>query len=935
MANTSTKKKTSSSSPAKSGAKSGKGGQRGSGASRQTASAAKKPTSKPAARKPRELSEKEKSARRQRWALLLFALSILLYSVVFIEGRSVWAWCHNAMLGFFGFCAYIWPALPAYAGFVLACDRPLSDRNTTVIGISVISTFLGALIHVAGKGADYLAMASVGKQIKDAQLLTGSIRSGGVFGALIGSVFGKCGKTPAVILLVIITAVALILVTGITIIGIIGFFKRTANKVGDYTDRQAEKSLERRDRLEAERLERERIAEERALRRAEKRMGDDKFAPKVVGAGGDAPVIPGIGDPVGEDSDDSFSEDYAVDGIDDEGNVTPVYVPDFSGAGGVMIETDGTVLPTDADVAKPQADKPDTPLAPVVHEMPEPVSMQAKRSKKKDDDIPPFEPDEPGDDKLLEEMYMKPDIDCLELPSKQNGIGHPEEIEHNSKVLIETLASFGVKARIVDVYRGPSVTRYELEPAEGVKISKITSLADDLALRLAASGVRIEAPIPNKSAIGIEIPNKLKSIVTLREIIDTPQFAEAKSRLNVALGKDITGNVVCTDIAKMPHLLVAGTTGSGKSVCLNSMIISILYNAKPNEVKLLMIDPKQVEFLVYNGIPHLMVPVISDARKAAGALGWAVLEMQKRYKTFSERGVRDITGYNKFVDRLHEERERNGEPIHEEGIGGEELPERMSQIVIFIDELSDLMMIAPSEVEDSICRLAAMARAAGMHLVIATQRPSVDVITGVIKANIPSRIALSVSSQVDSRTILDMAGAEKLLGYGDMLFNPVGLSKPRRVQGCFVSDNEVERVVEFIKTQEKSSYDDDIMEEIDRQTVEPKKKPGSASSSDDGDSDTDEMLPKAIEVVVEAQMASTTLLQRRLKLGYARAARIVDQLEERGIVGPFEGSKPRQVKLTKQQWMEMNALAPDKVPDARDVEETIELTEGETEDDFE
>ncbi len=487
--------------------------------------------------------------------------------------------------------------------------------------------------------------------------------------------------------------------------------------------------------------------------------------------------------------------------------------------------------------------------------------------------------------------YQKPPIECLKYANNAGAMNYEDELKNNATKLVDTLNSFGVSTKIVDICRGPSVTRYELQPAAGVKISRITSLADDIALALASSGVRIEAPIPNKSAIGIEIPNKNRATVSLREIIETPVYRNAKSKLNVGLGKDITGNTICADIAKMPHLLIAGTTGSGKSVCLNAMIVSILYNSTPDEVKLLMIDPKQVEFTVYNGIPHLLVPVVSDPRKAAGALGWAVTEMLQRYKMFSENAVRDIKGYNKLA-------------------ATSETLTPMPHIVIFIDELSDLMMAAPNEVEDSICRLAQMARAAGMHLVIATQRPSVNVITGIIKANIPSRIALSVSSQVDSRTIIDTAGAEKLLGYGDMLFSPVGVSKPVRVQGCFLSDEEVESVVKFIKTQgEEKQYDEKVMEEIERQAVL-EKKPSASSSSSDGDSGEggDEMIPKAIEVVVEAQMASTTLLQRKLKLGYARAARIIDELEQRQIVGPFEGSKPRKVLISKQQWMEMNAL---------------------------
>lgn len=516
------------------------------------------------------------------------------------------------------------------------------------------------------------------------------------------------------------------------------------------------------------------------------------------------------------------------------------------------------------------------------------------------------ESQKPADNKTVEKPrvspnsnYQYPPLECLEEPPSVNAANYSDEMKMSAQKLVDTLKSFGVETKIVDISRGPSVTRYELQPAAGVRINRISNLADDIALNLASSGVRIEAPIPNKSAVGIEVPNRSRTMVTLREIVDTPQFRSAKSKLNVALGKDITGNIACADLAKMPHLLIAGTTGSGKSVCLNSMIVSILYNASPDEVKLLMIDPKKVEFSIYNGIPHLLVPVVSDPRKASGALGWAVTEMLNRYKLFSENNVRDMKGYNALCRKSEDKTP-------------------LPHIVIFIDELSDLMMAAPNEVEDSICRLAQMARAAGMHLVIATQRPSVDVITGLIKANIPSRLALSVSSSIDSRTILDVAGAEKLLGNGDMLFNPVGIAKPVRIQGCFLSDEEVESVVSFIKNQEKADYDEEVLKEIDRQAAVEKKK-GSSANMADGGEEADEMLPKAIEVVVEAQAASTTLLQRRLRLGYARAARLVDELESRGIVGPYEGSKPRKVLITKQQWLEMNALSGD-VPESSDEE---------------
>ncbi|MDK2802220.1 MAG: DNA translocase FtsK [Oscillospiraceae bacterium] len=482
---------------------------------------------------------------------------------------------------------------------------------------------------------------------------------------------------------------------------------------------------------------------------------------------------------------------------------------------------------------------------------------------------------------IIEEEYKIPPLTFLKkfVPTDNEDIS--QELKGNAERLVDTLKSFGVQTRVIDISRGPAVTRYELQPSAGVKISKITNLSDDIALNLATAGVRIEAPIPNKAAVGIEVPNKNVDIVTLREIIESDDFKNSKSKLTVALGKDITGNMAIADLSKMPHTLIAGSTGSGKSVCINSIIVSILYKSSPEEVKIVMIDPKVVELGIYNGIPHLLVPVVTDPRKAAGALNWAVTEMLNRYKIFADSGVRDLAGYNKFANKKDDIKP-------------------MPQIVIIIDELADLMMAAPNEVEDAICRLAQMARAAGMHLVIATQRPSVDVITGVIKANIPSRIAFAVSSQVDSRTILDGSGAEKLLGRGDMLFAPMGSSKPTRVQGCFVSDTEVEQVVSFIKNKDNPDYDEEIIHEIEKQSVVANQK-----EKNSGDNLEDAMLMPAIRCIIESGQASTSYLQRKLKLGYARAARIIDDLEDRGIVGPYEGGK-RKVIMSKQDFLEMN-----------------------------
>ena len=503
----------------------------------------------------------------------------------------------------------------------------------------------------------------------------------------------------------------------------------------------------------------------------------------------------------------------------------------------------------------------------------------------------PSEPAAPAVPAAPARPYQIPSIDFL-----QNGVsraGDPavdQEMKEKAGILVDTLKSFGVTVRITGIFRGPSVTRYEIQPAAGIKVSKITGLADDIALSLAAQGVRIEAPIPGKPAIGIEVPNSHKDTVSLREILESDSFRSSKSKLAFAVGRDIAGNAVIGDIARLPHMIIAGATGSGKSVCTNSIIMSILYHATPEEVKLILIDPKIVEFTVYEGIPHLLIPVVTDPKKAAGALNWAVQEMQRRYNLFAENSVRDLGDYNAAAAQPNS-------PL-----------EPMPQIVVIIDELADLMMTTSKEVEDAICRLAQKARAAGMHLIIATQRPTTDIITGLIKANIPSRIALSVMSQVDSRTILDTGGAEKLLGHGDMLYLPNGKIKPVRVQGCFTSTKEIEKVVDFIKSQTQSEYSNEIMEQVE-QNIPVTKAEGKAKEQRKGSGEPEpgsdeDIFERAIEVVVEAGQASTSSLQRRLKLGYARAARIMDELEEKGIIGPYEGAKPRRVLMSKEQLAE-------------------------------
>ncbi len=517
------------------------------------------------------------------------------------------------------------------------------------------------------------------------------------------------------------------------------------------------------------------------------------------------------------------------------------------------------------------------------------------------------------------EDYVFPPISLLNEGEELNDEYSVKELREIASKLQKTLTNFNVDARVINVTRGPTVTQYEVQPNAGVKVSKILSLSDDIALNLAAKSIRIEAPIPGKSAVGIEVPNKTKETVYLREVLESDAFQEAKSKVSFALGKSIDGEPYVSDIAKMPHLLIAGSTGSGKSVCINSILVSLLYKAKPNEVKLILIDPKMVELGGYNGIPHLLIPVVTDAKKAAGALNWAVQEMVKRYNLFAAKGVRDIRGYN--------------DALTQEG-----LDDTLPQIVIIVDELADLMMVAPSEVEDAICRLAQMARAAGMHLIIATQRPSVDVVTGIIKANIPSRIAFTVQSQIDSRTILDMGGAEKLLGKGDMLYYPIGEEKPVRVQGTFVTDKEIETIIDFVKDHYKVSYDPDIIEEFEKQN-----RPPTVTDDSNGNGtkapDADELLVDAIELAVQMGNASASMIQRKFKVGYARAGRIIDQMEERGIVSGYDGSKPRQTLISKEEWEEMKEAGVDSVKyeeiDEDEYNELLAQQEAEAEEDEE
>lgn len=812
---------------------------------------AKQGSRKTTNKKKKQQTVKGFSFNKQLTAIILFAVSVLWFCLAIIDAGGLWGWLRTFLFGMFGFFTFIFPLLLLVVTVLLALDKTNKNVNSRIIEATTLIILISAIVHIAQCNPESTYFEAI-KDAYNVYYIDGSMLGSGVFGAAVGGLILLItggSKLAALVIVFIVLFILVMVMTKLTLGNLFRGISKPVKKVGEFTSEKISEYNEKAEQLATEREER------RKNFKADVDLGPEP----------DVDAKPIFSDDIIEDTE---ADDELVSFSDIKNSKTTFEESDV---------VEEKVINLD-DIIKKSTSKI------------EQLELELDNKEEKTEDEDEFTDEEWNAEPV--KRYELPPLELLNLPQNFNSGDLESEQKRNGDKLISTLKSFGVETRIIGISKGPSVTRYEIQPAAGVKISKITNLADDIALNLAASGVRIEAPIPNKPAVGIEIPNKCRQSVTLREVIDQPSYKNAKSKLNVALGKDITGDFVYCDLVKMPHLLVAGTTGSGKSVCLNSMIVSILYNATPDEVKLLMIDPKAVEFTMYNGIPHLLVPVVSDPRKASGALAWAVTEMLQRYKMFSESGVRDISGYNSIC----------------ESEGKKKLP----QIVIFIDELSDLMMAAPNEVEDSICRLAQMARAAGMHLVIATQRPSVDVITGLIKANIPSRISLYVSSQVDSRTIIDSVGAEKLLGHGDMLYYPVGIPKPIRVQGCYLDESEVHKVVNFLKAQEQSAYDDEVIKEIDRQAANTgsKKKDSSASAgSDDGDSPADEMLPKAIEVVIEAQSASTTLLQRKLKLGYARAARIVEELEERGIIGPYEGSKPRKVLISKQQWYEMNALA--------------------------
>lgn len=771
-------------------------------------------------------------------SIVIFAFSVLFFFVAVIPGENFWNDVHNVYIGLFGWMASIvFPLLSLIYSFLVQKTKSSKKMIAEPICIVLIVLFISAFIYIVRAKSGVPFLDTCKSEFADAPY----VFNGGFFGAVIGWLFMTLGKAPAVVVDLLLIIVVIMLLSKVTVNQ---FFKNTTKPVRAVVEKATPYIEERRER--------------RRMNNIDIPLDDEP--------------------PVQDEKSKKKAKTKVQKAQDVEETEEPA--DDYSK---LIAEINETTSKNKQNRETPKKKSIDDIVKTASEENAE------KPNEEKTEPVPEFVVTEEDMQKEVKE-YKLPSVDILKTVKHKSAKDVSDELKNNAELLVETLASFGVQAEITDISRGPTVTRYELKPASGVRISKITNLSDDIALNLAAVNVRIEAPIPGKAAVGIEIPNTVKNSVSMREVIDSADFNRQKSLLSAGLGKDIAGKTVFCDIAKMPHLLIAGTTGSGKSVCMNSIIVSILYRANPEEVKFLMIDPKKVEFSKYENIPHLLVPVVTDPRKASGALGWAVSEMLERYQKFSDTGVRDIEGYNRYVEK-HEDMKP------------------MPKIVICIDELADLMMAAPKEVEDSICRLAQMARAAGMHLVIATQRPSVDVITGLIKANISSRIALTVSSAIDSRTILDSSGAEKLLGMGDMLYSPIGSNKPLRVQGCYISDEEVEKLCEFIKNQGESEYSEKIQKEIESKAAQDKT---STKFTDGGESgeNLDPLFDDAVDVVLENGKASTSFLQRKLGVGYSRGSKIMDQMEDKHIIGPAEGAKPRKILINKQQWIQIKAQGP-------------------------
>lgn len=810
-------------------------------------------------------------------AILYAAAAVLSVLIVIVPGASVWSFIRGVFYGLFGMCIILMPIIFAYLAFITAVEKTIAHFKTKVCFCVLIVLLAESTVYLLGpESRHYLDgnfLRAMGSLFMDGFKSQSYFDAGGgLFSGIIGyPILIAFGQVAAVCVVLVVLIALILIIFKVSLNDIGRAAKRFGREVSDVYERTGE----------------------RVRRRREERYApyeDDEYDSGIE-----------ITDYTGNSSSYDGSIDIPLDGKASrkkrKKSPSRRSVIDIS-LGDDRKKT--TKKENDAFTEAVDAAKKD-----YTEDSPEPeiVSFKSKPRKKTAPTSAETESTQRGE-------YKYPPVGLLKL-ADNSGLDGEEEMRSNAQKLISTLESFGVKASITHISRGPSVTRYELHPAPGVKINKITNLSDDIALNLAANGIRIEAPIPGKAAVGIEVPNKIVSMVSIRELIDSDEFENSKSKLTCVLGRDIAGNIITTDISKLPHLLIAGTTGSGKSVCVNSLLISILYKANPDEVKLVLIDPKMVEFSKYKGIPHLLVPVVSDAKKAAGTLAWAVSEMQDRYKRFAEFDCKDIEGYNKLIESNLEYmadnppyEDENGEMIQPKlEING--LPvaeEKLPRIVIAIDELADLMMTAPSEVEDSIVRLAQLARAAGMHLVIATQRPTANVITGLIKSNVPSRIALKVGSNMDSRIILDTGGAEKLIGRGDMLYMPVGAPNPIRVQGCYATEEEIGKVTSYVKKSYSAQYNAEIEEKIKRIAAEELN--GEKSSSDSGGIDVDSKMEEAIKIVIEAGQASTSMLQRRMKVGYARAGRMIDDMEQLGIVGPHQGSKPREVIMTYSEWLE-------------------------------
>ena len=833
-------------------------------------------------------------------AILLFASALLMLVLAIFPGESFWSSLRSFFYGVFGIGFILMPVFLGYLAVMTAKEKQVNRLSAKVILPILIILFTSSLFFMYGS-KEYKEVnffESIGLCYIDSAA-EGSGIGGGVLSCIAGyPLVILCGDNfvPKFIAFLVII-VCLMILMGITLSDIANVAKRRLNAIrGNRKSAEPEDdeddgyireiedtktpSSGRDTRIDIpitnskkKKTKADDVAPDEDNTSAAEETPSDKLITSILIAQGQ--------DPMG---DDSTKASIIAKGIT-KSKGKEHFVEGAKQADPQTVHVDPKMAAEDEDSVDIEAET-------------QAVASEVKKSEETQDNTP---------------RYSYPPVALLRLPPDGNDSSAMRELEENAKQLIETLENFNVKVSISNICRGPSVTRYELKPAPGVKINKITNLADDIALSLAAEGVRIEAPIPGKAAVGIEVPNKVVSMVTMRELIDSSEFRDAKSTLTCVLGKDISGNIVTADLAKMPHLLIAGTTGSGKSVCVNSLLMSILFRATPDEVKLLLVDPKMVEFSKYKGLPHLLIPVVSDAKKAAGALNWAVTEMMQRYKMFSEYDCKDILSFNSLVEsniQYIEDNKDSDESVCME-VNGLPVPkEKMSRIVIAIDELADLMMVAAKEVEDAICRLAQMARAAGMHLVLATQRPTVNVITGLIKANIPSRIALKVSTGQDSRIILDCGGAESLIGRGDMLFSPTGIPKPIRVQGCYASDEEIEGVTGYIKKSHHAQYNEEIEEKIRRIAAEEMEKK-SGGDDDGSDIEIDDKMEEAIKFVIEAGQASTSMLQRRLRVGYARAGRMIDDMEKMGIVGPYQGAKPREVLLTYQDWLERNNITSD------------------------